>query len=220
MEEIYCNPNIKCSIGCESSCKKSDRMTQPNGPCKVVEELPRTFMIEGGSVSPLWRTYLDWAMEYTNNSLPIHYHWDYIGVDMATRCLLTCTHKNKSQNMVPILSLEEWDRIVNKKEEPEIKFTSNQKGIPVNIYDDPNLNEIEREKVKNDLVNSPDHYTSGGIETIDFIEAKQLDFCMANAVKYISRAGKKSKEKEVEDLEKAVWYLNRKIKRLKECTEK
>lgn len=61
---------------------------------------------------------------------------------------------------------------------------------------------------------NPDHYKAGGIETIDFIEAKDLDFYLANAVKYISRAGKKDPAKVLEDLKKAVWYLNRKIARL------
>ena len=67
----------------------------------------------------------------------------------------------------------------------------------------------------NDNVNRPAHYTDGGIETIDFIEAKGLDFHRGNAVKYIARAGKKDPEKEVEDLEKAKWYLEREIERLK-----
>ena len=65
-----------------------------------------------------------------------------------------------------------------------------------------------------DVVNQPSHYTDGGIETIDFIEAKGLDFNLGNAVKYISRAGKKDPSKKVEDLEKARWYLNREIARL------
>ena len=66
-----------------------------------------------------------------------------------------------------------------------------------------------------DPVNHPTHYTDGGIETIDFIEAKGLDYYTGNAVKYISRAGKKDASKEMQDLEKAVWYLSRKINRLK-----
>ena len=65
-----------------------------------------------------------------------------------------------------------------------------------------------------DPVNSPSHYTDGGIETIDFIEAKQLDFHLGNAVKYITRAGKKDPSKTAEDLKKAVWYINRKISKL------
>ena len=71
---------------------------------------------------------------------------------------------------------------------------------------------------KHDAVNSPSHYTSGGIETIDAIEAWGLDkdFCLANAVKYISRAGKKDPAKTLEDLKKARWYLDRRIKKLEE----
>ena len=66
------------------------------------------------------------------------------------------------------------------------------------------------EKV-NDPVNRPSHYTDGNIEVIDFIEDKNLGFCLGNAIKYISRAGKKDKSKEVEDLKKAIWYINRRI---------
>jgi hypothetical protein len=60
-------------------------------------------------------------------------------------------------------------------------------------------------------VNHPSHYqsTDPTYETIRVIEAWDLDFHLGNAVKYISRAGKKNDE--VEDLKKAVWYLNRKI---------
>lgn len=49
---------------------------------------------------------------------------------------------------------------------------------------------------------------------IDFIEEKKLNFHRGNAVKYISRAGKKDPTKEIEDLKKAVWYLDREINRL------
>lgn len=62
-----------------------------------------------------------------------------------------------------------------------------------------------------DQVNHPSHYTSGKIEVIDFIEDQKLDFHLANAVKYICRAGKKNPDKTQEDLEKAVWYINRYI---------
>ena len=67
-----------------------------------------------------------------------------------------------------------------------------------------------------DNVNHPAHYTDGKIEVIDFIEDKNLNFNRGNAIKYISRAGKKYKDKEVEDLQKAVFYINREIKRIKE----
>ena len=61
-----------------------------------------------------------------------------------------------------------------------------------------------------DLVNHPPHYKAGGIEVIDFIEAKDLNFRLANVVKYVSRAGKKATDP-VQDLEKAAWYLKREI---------
>ncbi len=62
-----------------------------------------------------------------------------------------------------------------------------------------------------DIINNPAHYVTGGIETIDFIEAKGLDksYNLANVIKYISRAAFKGKR--VEDLEKARWYLDREI---------
>lgn len=72
----------------------------------------------------------------------------------------------------------------------------------------------------NDPVNRPAHYTDGKIEVIEYIEDKKLGFCLGNAVKYISRAGKKDPAKEVEDLEKAVWYVQRRIKELKELKER
>ena len=65
-----------------------------------------------------------------------------------------------------------------------------------------------------DNVNHPSHYTSGQIEVIDFIEDQHLGFHLGNAVKYISRAGRKDPARTVEDLRKAAWYLNRQIERL------
>lgn len=65
-------------------------------------------------------------------------------------------------------------------------------------------------------VDHPSHY--GGkdnpYEAIKVIEAWNLDFNLGNTVKYISRAGKKDKNKELEDLKKAQWYLNRAIQTL------
>ena len=60
-----------------------------------------------------------------------------------------------------------------------------------------------------DLVNHPPHYKAGGIETIDFIEAKDLNFRLGNVVKYVARAEKKGNP--LEDLKKAQFYLNREI---------
>ena len=63
-------------------------------------------------------------------------------------------------------------------------------------------------------MNHPSHYTNGKIEVVDFIEDKELGFHLGNAVKYISRAGRKNPDKTIEDLRKAVWYINREIGRL------
>lgn len=62
-----------------------------------------------------------------------------------------------------------------------------------------------------DLINRPPHYTDGGIETIDFIEAKGLDYHLGNVVKYVARAGKK--DNALHDLQKAQWYLDRAIEK-------
>lgn len=66
-------------------------------------------------------------------------------------------------------------------------------------------------KQADDPVNHPSHYTQGKIECIDFIQDKQLNFCRGNAVKYIVRAGLKDPEKEIEDLQKAIFYLEAEI---------
>jgi len=63
-----------------------------------------------------------------------------------------------------------------------------------------------------DMVNHPPHYKAGGIETIDFIEAKELGYHLGNVVKYVSRADHKGNK--LEDLKKAQWYLARAIEKL------
>lgn len=63
-------------------------------------------------------------------------------------------------------------------------------------------------------VDHPAHYGGDSIyETIKVIDAWELDFCLGNAVKYISRAGKKDPEKRIEDLRKAIWYIQHEIER-------
>lgn len=68
-----------------------------------------------------------------------------------------------------------------------------------------------------EYVNHPQHY--GGVENtyevIKVIEALEMDFHLGNTFKYIARAGKKGSDKEIQDLEKALWYLQRKIDLLK-----
>lgn len=64
---------------------------------------------------------------------------------------------------------------------------------------------------------NPEHYKShpSGVECIEI--TKHHDFCIGNAIKYLWRAGLKDSSKEIEDLEKAIWYINMKIETLKKC---
>ena len=63
-------------------------------------------------------------------------------------------------------------------------------------------------------INHPKHYNSGKFEVIDVIEDWKLNFHLGNAVKYIARAGKKPGSDFKEDLEKAIWYLQRELDRM------
>lgn len=72
----------------------------------------------------------------------------------------------------------------------------------------------------NDVVNHPSHYTDGKIEVITYIDDKNFNYCRGNAIKYISRAGKKNPEKEIEDLKKAEWYIHHEIERLQKLKSK
>jgi hypothetical protein len=73
----------------------------------------------------------------------------------------------------------------------------------------PEVEEL-RAKAVGDPVNHPEHYTFGKYEVIDVIEDWSLPMHLGNAVKYIARAGKKGPpEKAKEDIEKAIWYLER-----------
>lgn len=92
------------------------------------------------------------------------------------------------------------------KTKPPVTPPKLQKTVPM-----PTIVEA---KPESDAVNHPAHYTDGKIEVIDFIEDKGLNYHRGNAVKYISRAGKKDPAKEIEDLKKARWYIDREIERL------
>ncbi len=92
------------------------------------------------------------------------------------------------------------------------------RDLPVTRIDDyvdyrDHLPEIikENDDVKKEAVNHPEHYSPGTYEVINIIEHYDLGFSLGNAVKYILRAGVKDKNKYIEDLEKAIWYINREI---------
>ena len=81
---------------------------------------------------------------------------------------------------------------------------------------DSSINEMPDKYEPYSAVNHPSHYTDGKVECIDYIEDKLTKeefqgYCKGNALKYISRAGKKNPDKYNEDLKKAVWYLERAV---------
>ena len=71
----------------------------------------------------------------------------------------------------------------------------------------------DRKDMEFDNVKKPMHYNQG-IEPIDIIESWDLNFSLGNAIKYILRSPYKGKQ--IEDLEKARWYIDREINRLKD----
>lgn len=78
---------------------------------------------------------------------------------------------------------------------------------------------VGNDPVNNDPVNNPAHYTDGKIECIDYIKDKLTPeefkgFCKGNALKYISRAGKKNANAEAIDIQKCIWYLKKYLKEL------
>ena len=127
------------------------------------------------------------------------------------------------------------------KEKDYVKFTLNNKSIfgtviesdgdYLKVSDGNEVYEVDCSKIKiekvsflstnkKEMVNHPDHYHPGTYEAINVIEAWDLNFSLGSAIKYISRCGLKpdaelsKKEKALEDLRKAAWYVNREIERL------
>jgi hypothetical protein len=81
---------------------------------------------------------------------------------------------------------------------------------PAGSLNNPSIVEVHYPiTMESDPVNHPEHYKVGGIETIDFIEAKSLGYNLGNVVKYVTRSDHKGNK--LQDLQKAAWYLNREI---------
>ena len=72
---------------------------------------------------------------------------------------------------------------------------------------------VMKEIQEREMVNHPDHYQGNKMEVIDIIEDYNLGFSLGNAVKYILRADKKGNKKQ--DLEKAIWYINRELSKFR-----
>ena len=77
----------------------------------------------------------------------------------------------------------------------------------------------QTQSAEHDEIYHPSYYCEGGIETLDFILAKKLDFLAGQVVKYIVRAGKKDPSKSLVDLKKAQFYLNRKIAEMEQVEQ-
>lgn len=80
------------------------------------------------------------------------------------------------------------------------------------VKDDEDLSSMRRDAPVSNI--DPGHYRDGKIEVIEFIMDKNLNFNRGNAVKYVVRAGKKNPETEVEDIRKAIRYLEFELERL------
>jgi hypothetical protein len=93
------------------------------------------------------------------------------------------------------------NRLVELSIRPKIRMQSSQ-DAQIEMFDNTP-----------DPVDHPAHYKVGGIETIDFIEAKKLNYNIGNVIKYLTRADYKGNK--LEDLRKAQWYLTREISTLK-----
>ena len=82
---------------------------------------------------------------------------------------------------------------------------------------------IHSKAKQKEMVDKPDHY--GGTLTIDYIEAledlpgNKMNFSRTSAIKYLSRAGMKHEDTEIQDLEKVIWYTKREIERIRKQNE-
>jgi hypothetical protein len=111
----------------------------------------------------------------------------------------SCFYAQNEKHLSPCNACEGYNKFVNR-------------NIYINQPDTITIRQWDNEDAfteSKDVVNSPAHYTKGKFEVIDVIEDWDLNFRLANTVKYIARH--KHKGKPLEDLKKALWYLQREI---------
>jgi len=118
-------------------------------------------------------------------------------------------HEDDGTSFGPLSRISAVD-INTQDDVPPVYFRGTVSEFEV-FFDISFADEVEA-SLAEDLVNHPAHYTQGQYEVIDVIEDWKLEHHEANAVKYVARA--KHKKNRIQDLEKAVWYLQRKIKLL------
>ena len=123
-----------------------------------------------------------------------------VGVNVNTVYQTTYNAKKKAKSL-PMTAIKPSTNAPNAQMSLALFSDPPKRGIP------------SKKNQRTDTVNHPPHYKVGGIETIDFIEAKSLNYNLGNVVKYITRADHKGNK--LEDLQKAQWYLNREVSKLK-----
>jgi hypothetical protein len=138
-----------------------------------------------------------------------------VGVSVNTVYQTTYNAKKKAKSL-PMTAIKPSTNAPNAQMSLALFSDPPKRGRP-NKKNQMNLTEIRGGQVRlvkalTDNVNHPPHYKAGGIETIDFIEAKSLNYNLGNVVKYITRADHKGNK--LEDLAKAQWYLARELKNL------
>lgn len=119
----------------------------------------------------------------------------------------SCFYMESPKEAWPCNTCEGYNKYVNRN-----IYINQPDTITIKTWDNKDVFDAydkENYMKQTDIINSPKHYTSGKFEVIDVIEDWQLNFRLANAVKYIARH--KHKGKPVEDLKKALWYLQREI---------
>lgn len=109
------------------------------------------------------------------------------------------------------------DELKDLSEENLEEYGKGVEFLKDNIFNAPEENLYKDAEITSH-VNNPKHYNKGKIEVIEYIEDQDLGFCLGNAIKYISRAGSKQDfegqdqvTKTIEDLRKAIWYIERRI---------
>lgn len=131
---------------------------------------------------------------------------------------MTLTVEEKREKLNAYCHSQQYcsDCVLNDESHNFSKCFTSYECLNINYSPEEDLDKALKIISEAETVNHPTHYNDGKIEVIEYIEDKKLGFCLGNAIKYISRAGKKDPTKEVEDLQKAIWYIERHIKTLEE----
>jgi hypothetical protein len=139
-----------------------------------------------------------------------------VGVGLQYVYTVMYNAKNKAKVKKPTLTLPKLTKAMEIHKKVMDKTISKWKTMSISSSNTPMQGvthnvpvQIEMFEPTPDAVNHPAHYKVGGIETIDFIEAKKLNYNIGNVVKYLTRADYKGNRKQ--DLEKAIWYLQREL---------